>query len=253
MEIWLDDIIEQICTANVLMEGKSNSGKRLAMIIIDNAVEFSLKAYVESYKRLVPKVIKRKDWEQKKTNFEDVLNFVLAKSGISINENLMDYHTIRNDLYHGAKPLSVEPKIISRYIKVLKSLLKELFNFEMPEDAWNKNTKSVKDALLGKEIPKRRFEFRKTDEGLVKMTSEKRMGDRPSICLVTEGFISEIGRPPTFDDLEKSLNLSGQGMKKERLTSRISELRKKKYIETGELRLTGKGRKWLIKRKFLQE
>lgn len=256
MEIWLEDIIEQICTANILVEGKTSSGKRLAMIIVDNAVEFSLKAYVESYRRLVGKEIKRKDWEQTKRNFEEVLNFVdaqLAQSGTSINKNeILHNHDMRNDLYHGAKPFSVEPKVILRYIKTAKDLLKNLFGLEMSKEKWDEHTKSIKNAILGEEILRiKKIEFNKTEEGIVRMKAEKRMGERTVVCLVIDGFISKIGRPSNLDELETSLNLSDQGIKRDRLNSRISELRKRKLIEKKELRLTSKGRKWLKELKLL--
>jgi len=53
---WLEDIIEQLATAKFLMDGETKSGKRLALIIVDNSIEYMLKAYVEAHKRLVGKV-----------------------------------------------------------------------------------------------------------------------------------------------------------------------------------------------------
>lgn len=107
MPIWLDDLVEQIATSMVLAESGTETGGRLAFIIVDNAVEFLLKAYVESETQLVGhnRVISKQDWERKKESFPQVLQFVYSQFTISVPESdIVSWHNVRNKLYHEGKP-----------------------------------------------------------------------------------------------------------------------------------------------------
>jgi hypothetical protein len=79
MAIWLPDLLEQIATSMALADSGTDTGKRLSLIIVDNAFEFLMKAYVELEAQIVGTKITNKEWEQKKRVFEDVLDFVYSQ------------------------------------------------------------------------------------------------------------------------------------------------------------------------------
>ncbi len=56
MDPWVEDIIEQLCLAQMLAESKVVSGNRLGMIIVDNAIEYMMKAFGDT--KLVGQVLK---------------------------------------------------------------------------------------------------------------------------------------------------------------------------------------------------
>ena len=80
MQTWLEDVIEQICIARILRDSKTISSHRLAMILVDNAIEFLIKVHGEN---IIPsKVLSRKDWEEKKRHFEDLVSLVISKTKV---------------------------------------------------------------------------------------------------------------------------------------------------------------------------
>ncbi len=248
MDPWLEDVIEQLCISQSLIDAKLDSGKRLAIILIDNAIEFMLKAYGDT--KLVGKRLSKTNWEaiKAKRDFNLLMNKVLPNSPCSIQAGTVNpYHDTRNTLYHKALPLSIERSKVAEYLKIAKQMLSELFGVQLEEKEWSARTASVKDALLGKQQLKL-VVFSKTEENLVKIeTSGVFMKNTEAILLGIYGLVKQLGRAPTKEELNRTLNYSGKPV--EQLSSQIYQLRSHEYITKGKLSLRPKARRSLI-RKF---
>jgi hypothetical protein len=251
MQTWMEDIIEQICIAQIFKDSDTVCGRRLSLIIVDNAVEYMLKAYGDMF--LVQKGrIKRDEWERKKGSFNQLIHFVAANSKFTQDPNdIFNYHDkLRNLLYHEAAPLSVEPKKITEYIEKAEVILKDLFEIELSEKEWKNRIEKTIIALRGRTKPKL-VEFSPTEDKLVRMQTEIELKDTQAILLMIYGFITVNGRAPeNIDELEKCLNYSGHPIDKEKLQVKISKLRRAEKISRGILTLTSKAREE-IKRKYI--
>jgi hypothetical protein len=251
MQTWMEDIIEQICIAQIFKDSDTVCGRRLSLIIVDNAVEYMLKAYGDMFLAQKGR-IKRDEWERKKGSFKQLIDFVKANSNLTEDPNdIFNYHDkLRNLLYHEAAPLSVEPKKITEYIEKAKVILKDLFGIELSENEWKNRIEKTIIALRGRTKPKL-VEFLPTEDKLVKMQTEIELKDTQAILLMIYGFTTVNGRAPeNIDELEKCLNYSGHPIDKEKLQVKISKLRRAKKISRGELTLTSKAREE-IKRKYI--
>jgi hypothetical protein len=222
------------------------------MIIIDNSVEYMLKAYGDSV--LVPNgVIGKTKWEQIKASYRQVLNCVAANSKFSeIPNDVFHYHDkLRNPLYHEAAPLSVEPKKIDEYMDKAKTIMNDLFQVSLTSKQWDNRIKKTVNAMSGKAKPKL-VEFFKTDDGLAKMQMDiRKLADTDAILLMIYGFGLVTGSTPKdIEILGKCLNYSGHSIKQDRLSINLSHLRTAKKVNKGELTITSKGRD-RVKSRFL--
>jgi len=253
MTIAIDDIIEQICISNVLMESTTLSGKRLSMIVIDNAVEFMLKAYGDT--QLIGKVIKKEDWEKKKESFKQLLDFVFLHGKVTLNaQDILDYHNLRNGLYHEALPYSVEPPKLKDYIGKAQTLLDKLFGKKFTDKEWKHRIDKARLGLAAKQKAKL-VEFDKVDDNHIKIITEALpLKDVDAICLVVHGFDVVLGRTPSLDELESSLGFSGQSIRpREKLTNQIGQLRARRILNTGEYSLSSGARNKLTKKFFIPQ
>ena len=251
METFLEDIIEQICVSNILMESETISGRRLGLIVVDNSIEFMLKAYGDT--RLVGKVIKKREWENKKENFKQMLSFVALQSMLSIDlDEILRFHDVRNALYHGALPLSVEPKKITDYLDIAIKLLANLFDVKFSKKEWDAKIEKTRTAFRARVAPKL-VEFSRTEDGLVKILTTIELKDAQAILLAIYGFATIAGRVPNLEELRKSLSYSGYLIREDVLRAHITQLRKAKKPKIGkkELSLTREARKLLKKRYFI--
>ena len=254
MTIAIDDIIEQICISSVLMESTTLSGKRLSMIVIDNAVEFMLKAYGDT--QLVGKgVIGKQDWEKKKGIFKQLLDFVFLHMKSSVNpQDVLDYHNLRNGLYHEALPYSVETPKLKDYIGKAQTLLGELFGRTFTDREWKHRIEKARLGLAAKRKAKL-VEFAKVDENHVKILTEALpLKDVDAICLTIHGYDVELGRTPTLDELETSLGFSGQSIRpRGKLTNQIGQLRERGVLNKGEYSLSTGARNKLTQKFFIPQ
>ena len=253
MTVSVDDIVEQICVASVLLESKTISGKRLSMVVIDNAVEFMLKCYGST--ELVGKAIKKNQWDENKGSFKWVLDFVFGKAKLSPNpQDILEYHNTRNALYHEALPLSVEPGQIRKYISESKVLLRELFRKDLTEIEWKHR---VAEARLGLTITKKTtlVEYEKVDDTHIKVLSGNPLTKEvDSILLVVYGFAKILGQKPTQEELEASLSFSGHPISpRSRLQNHLGQLRHRKLLNSNEFSLTRKGIEMLNKKFFIPQ
>lgn len=259
MTIAIDDIIEQICISNVLGESTTLSGKRLSMIVIDNAVEFMLKAYGDT--QLVGKavvggrVLTLQDWDQKKGSFKQLVDIVFASSKSSVNaQDVLDYHNLRNGLYHEALPYSVETPKLKDYIGKARTLLGELFARTFTEKEWKHRTDRARLGMTAKQKAKL-VEFAKVDDGHIRIMAEKvSLKDIDAISLVVHGFDVVLGRTPTLNELEASLGFSGHSIRpRNKLTNQLKQWRVRRVLNKGEYSLSSNARKRLTKKFFVPQ
>jgi hypothetical protein len=250
MKEWIREVVEQICIGKILMESKIESGNRLAIIIIDNAVEFGCKFYV-SYHTLLPE--KELDLSQ---SFISVLDKIKEIGKLSDKEtkDIKTFHKLRNDLYHRAKLTTVKDEIIENYIMIAKELLKRLYDFSLDEIGWKTLINNTRKSLTKEKIEtKEPVSYEKVEiEGmkLIRMKTHVDLKDVDSIMLVIYGFWLNYARAPERTELEKSLLVSGHGIGKNILKVRISQLRSSGYLEKNKLELKRKALEKLRK-KFL--
>jgi len=251
MPIWLEDVIEQVCIADILKDSKTTSGRRLSMILVDNAVEFMVKVHGE---RLVhnKQLLNKKDWEERKRFFGKLVSAVLPETkAASYQQEILEYHGIRNDLYHGTNPLSVEPRKIDCYLDIARKILQLIFDFTLTEGEWKQRTEGIQQTLLPKTEAKGLVSFFDTDDGLAKMQTGSKLKDTDAILLMIYGLQLKTGKAPKdTEELEKCLNYSGHPIRRERLTVNISHLRGANRINKGELTLTTRTRDF-IKTKYI--
>ena len=250
MQTWLDDVREELCIASILRDGKTVSGLRLAMILVDNVVEFIIKVHGES---IIPsKILGRKEWEGKKRHFEDLVGLVIPRTPASAYAGqIIDYHRIGNDLYHGSTPLTVAPDKINNYMGIARKLLELIFAFTLKDDEWKRKTAYTEALLIPKAEKKGLVNFTVTDDGLVKIVTDLKLTDTGAIQLMIYGFLWKTGTAPKDnEELGKCLNYSGHPIQQDSLSVKISQLRKAKKINQGELTLKKKARD-TIKEKYL--
>jgi len=210
-----------------------------------------LKAYGDT--KLVPAgIISKTEWQKKKRDFREVLDFVATHSKFTENpDDVFHYHDkLRNPLYHEAAPLSVEPNKITEYVGKAKVILKDLFGIHLSDKECDNRIKRTTLALTGKARPKL-VEFFPTQDGLAKMQTDIGLKDTEAILLMIYGFGIITGRAPAnIEELGKCLNYSGHPIKQKLLSVKISQQRDSNKINRDELTLTSKARDE-IKNKYL--
>lgn len=249
MNPWIKEMVEQICVGIILQESKLDSGNRLALISVDNAVEVALKFYA-SYHTLL------KDSElDSPQGFFTALEKIKDTGKIDDAEakDIRQFHKIRNDLYHRAKLTTVKEGVINSYVKLAKTILSKLYDFHASDFEWKKLVNDTRRSLVKEKVEfKQPVEYERDEvEGshLVRMKTIAKLQNTESIMLVIHGFIMKYARTPTKEELKKSLMISGRDISNNVLDARISELRKAGYLEK-ELKLKGRALNRLRK-KFL--
>lgn len=250
MKPWVEDILDQLALAHLLAHADISCGERLAMIIVDNAVEYACKAYVEVHKRLISKVVKKKDWEAIKGSFPQLVDFIAQqepqlKAHVS---TIIGFHSIRNDLYHGGNPLSVKVSTVDEYSKLARSVLDVLLGVQEDEKEQAKRITAIHTALLGeaKKEVKAGVTFESVND-VVRFSTLAKVKLPDAICLAIHGYAREKGQAPTVAQVEESLSRSGHTSTKKIISVRLSELRGKGFVRKDNLTLTDRGRAKLLK------
>jgi len=218
------------------------------MIILDNAVECSFRAYVLNEKRLVGKnkQIKPNQWATDKESFPAVMNHAYNHCQPTLlpdKNDIMHFHDTRNELYHRAKPITVTANVIRRYFGFEKIILKELFGFSTTDDAWDDQAASVRNAF--QEKPKQilvPIEFRK-EAGNVRVDGVQALNQKEVIPIVMHCFSTLFTRNPTTDELVDSMTASGVPIGRGTLAVQLVSLRKNKAVKKGRHEVTNTYRK----------
>jgi len=252
---WLTDAIDQIALSEYLAKSAISCGQRFGLIAVDNAMEFMLIAYVEVYKRLVgghrPGGIPKRDWQNKKRNFEDLLSYVcsLEPNLTKHEDDINRYHNLRNGLYHSGNPTTVSPTRVMKYAKLGREVLLILFSIGFARNEWEEHVGNVGLALVSPDISpriRREVSFELEDD-LVRYSTEGQPSAKQAICLALQGHGVLTGGYPDRDVLLKSVALSGYPLTRPVLTARLSDLRREGWIRKNALQLTAKGLRELQK------
>jgi hypothetical protein len=218
------------------------------MIILDNAVECSFRAYILNEKRLVGKhkQIKPNQWATDKESFAAVMGHAYnhCQSMLLPDKNdVMHFHDTRNELYHRAKPITVTANLISKYFGFEKIILKELFGFSTTDDAWNEQAASIRNAF--QEKPKQislPIEFRK-EAGNVRVDGVQALDQREVIPIIIHCFSTLFTRNPTTDEIIDSMAASAVPISRGTLAVQLFSLRKDKIVKKRRYQVTNAYRK----------
>lgn len=212
MKPWTQDVVEQLALAEVLNSAKISAGERLALIICDNAIEFMMIAHTEMEMHLVGKVIKQGDWQGVKESFKRLLDFTSSQEPrlAALKDEILSYHKIRNTLYHTGQPLAVKATLVARYISRGKELLEMLLAVRLSPNQWDSEVARVNGALIaetGRAVKAAvTVEF---DGDAVRVNTPVRLGNVEAVCLVLDSFAKGAGNTPSYEQLSRSLSLSG--------------------------------------------
>lgn len=254
MKPWTEDILDQLSTAHLLAHANIYCGERLAMIIVDNAVEYTCMTYVVR-KGLIPSVITKKKWDEIKKSFPQTLNLVAGQETKLAPHvtTIIGYHETRNNLYHGGQPVTVKASTVDDYSNLARIVLQILLGVTEDDKAQEKRTTAIHNALLGeaKKEVKAGVTFDEFNDA-VSFSTGVTVNMPDAICLVLYGYAIKKGGPPSLDQLRESLSHSGHTTTKKILSVRLSELRSKGIVRKAELSLSGSGRTKLLK-KYLSQ
>ena len=238
MEIWVKEIVEQVCVAKILSESKVDSANRLALITVDNAFEFGIKFHA-SYNGLLPE--KQLDAPDA---FFQILKLLEGKEVATTDaKDARQYHKLRNDLYHRAKLTTVKKTVIDEYVALAQRSFKTMFGSAVPAGNWDEIAASLRKELAGGTI-KEPVEYEQVvidGDSLIRLKYFAALKTTDAVCLIIHGFVSRYLHHPSFDDVKKSLMLSGQSdITDPVLRATIHYLRKQGLLERDKLKLKGK-------------
>lgn len=118
-----------------LLERDTEARRRIAMILIDNAVELILKTYLTLPKRVTQLALTRNQQEEYCKSFPSLLQGVEDHApskliGLNLGE-FEWFHRLRNELYHQGNGLTVEKRVVEVYAELAVVLFKSLFDCEL--------------------------------------------------------------------------------------------------------------------------
>ncbi len=118
-----------------LLKKDSDTNRRLAMILIDNAVELTLKTYLGLPGRVTGIKIGRDKFRDISESFPKLLDAMEEHAdeklaGIDLGQ-VEWYHRLRNELYHQGNGLTVERQKVDVYAELAKLLYMNLFGSEI--------------------------------------------------------------------------------------------------------------------------
>lgn len=260
MKDWLSEIIDQIALGEILANSKVSCGERFGLIAVDNAVEFMLIAYVETYKQLIgghkAGGVTKKDWDDTKRQFPKLLTFVVTQEAklASLETEISRYHDFRNGLYHSGTPVTTTASRVIKYSELARKVLSVLFSISLTPDEWESILAQNSSALSGSSLSssiKRQVTYELID-GLVKFSTATSVTASEAVALCLHGYSIITGAPPSRPSLIQALARSGHPLSVEVTNARLHDLKKSNWIQKNDLVLSAKGRKELGK-KFLIE
>ena len=139
----IKEIVEQICVSLALKQGKLDSGNRLALILLDNAVELTLKSYASYHSLLKDSKIATQQ------AFSSILDIIKDQNKIvnSEEKGIKKYHGIRNELYHSTNLTVVKDSVLEEYVVLAKILLARLYDFRASKLEWEKMVNDTRRSL----------------------------------------------------------------------------------------------------------
>jgi len=236
LKSWVAEVLEQAAIASTLAKSSSPVLKRLSLIIVDNAFEFMLKAFVEFDSQIIGTRVTFHEWKSEyKGNFEKLTHLVLLEKPNSFEKgSIMRYHNTRNNLYHEAQPLTVDGTVCNTYVRDLTSAIERLFGETLDPRALERLEESTRKTMFA--------ETSKAATQVVEVDLDPDCSDRAAICAVVHEFHQRFGKGPKLAEIDYSLSLSGHAVERSRISVRLSELRGGGFVARGETILRPKGR-----------
>ncbi len=243
LQPWVEDVVEQLALGQLLHTSSNASVRRIALIVIDNAVEVTLKTYVEFEKRIEYFGLKRSKWEADyKQSFKEILRLVIAKTGVQVDENLiLGYHDTRNQLYHDPKLLTIEASDLAKYLKQGKALADQLYSLSLNDTAWSEIARALVASSFPRADAKPKITVVRKEDGSMRVNGVVGLGDTDAVAIVTQRMLDELGKVPSFKELRATLRSSGKSPSN--LSDCIGRLRSRGVLKKNELALTPQGQK----------
>jgi len=134
--LWATGPGEILQHALSLLRKDSDVNRRLAMILIDNAVELMIKTYLGLPRRVTGIQIGRDKFREISESFPKLLdaleqNASVKVDGIDLGE-IEWFHRLRNELYHQGNGLTVERVKVEVYAELARLLFRRLFDEDLP-------------------------------------------------------------------------------------------------------------------------
>lgn len=128
---WADGPREILQHASDLLKRNTDTGRRLAMILVDNAVEQMIKTFLQSPKRVSKLNITRQQRDAIADTFPAQLDAMEAHAPdklTDVDTSLIDwYHRQRNQLYHEGFGLTIPGDTVEVYLSIATTLCDNLF------------------------------------------------------------------------------------------------------------------------------
>jgi hypothetical protein len=135
---WASGPREILKHALELLRKDSDTNRRLALIIADNAVELIVKTFLGLPKRVTGLHLPRAKLQEISESFPKLLDALEEYAGDKLNGlNLGEiewYHRLRNQLYHDGNGLTVDREKVQVYAELAKLLFQRLFEEELAVD-----------------------------------------------------------------------------------------------------------------------
>jgi hypothetical protein len=134
--LWASGPGEILQHALSLLKKDSDVNRRLAMILIDNAVELMVKTFLGLPKRVTGIQIGRDKLREINESFPRLLDALEQHAapkvaGIDLGE-VEWFHRLRNELYHQGNGLTVERAKVDVYSEMARLLFRRLFDEDLP-------------------------------------------------------------------------------------------------------------------------
>jgi hypothetical protein len=114
-----------------LLDKDSDAKRRIALILIDNAVELIAQTYISLPKRVTGIQLSRKQREEFCAGFPSLLDGLeehAADKIVGLNLGEFEwFHRLRNQLYHEGNGLTVEKRYVEVYAELAAKLFEALF------------------------------------------------------------------------------------------------------------------------------
>lgn len=133
---WASGPAEILKHAVALLGKDSDANRRIAMILVDNSVEQAIKTYLSLPKRVSGISVSRRKFAEIAESFPSLLDALEEHAadkldGIDLGA-IEWYHRLRNELYHQGFGLTVERDKVEVYAELAQTLLRNLFDHEIP-------------------------------------------------------------------------------------------------------------------------
>jgi hypothetical protein len=132
MKSWCEGPKEILQAAHRIAAEDHRGCTRIALILIDNAVEVMAKTFLSLPKRITGVNIQRKELDGIFESFPAVMSCLEKNSGDRLNHidlgEIEWHHGLRNKLYHDGSGLTVEKSKIDVYFSLAAELFRALFD-----------------------------------------------------------------------------------------------------------------------------